>query len=164
MPKQDFHLNMVEICRKEKLIPSELTTLFNEQAKAKKDLIILINKTIPDKKTSKQLIHALDYARKFFEFCKGMLIAWNKASPKKKNSFHISEPFLLSLDNYSTINMDICDKLKGHVPELALHFNANPKLISKYLESCAKNFGFSRLRIQAIHRKYLEFEAQIAYA
>ncbi len=163
MPKPDFHFNIADLCRKENIIPPAIEPLFKKQAEEKKDLTSLINKTLVDKRTVRDLLHAIDYTRKFFDFCKGMLMAWNKASPEKKESFHLSEELLLSLENYANMNLDICNKLKNHVPELSAHFKANPKLISKLLDSCAESFGVSRLRLQKLHTQYLEFESKRAY-
>lgn len=163
MPKQDFRLNTVEICRAENLTPLGFEPLFNRQAKTKEDLISLIKKIGLSKQLRARLLPALDRTKEFSNFCKSLRASWNRASPVKKESYHLSEKFLSALEDFAIVNLEVCNELKEQSDVLSLHLKVKPKFMNELLDASAVAFSFARATLQALHRSYLGFESQRAY-
>lgn len=163
MAKPDFQVNIVEICRAQNIIPPGLEPLFQRQADAKQKLTGLAERQIVNRDTFNALLKALDHTNAFSKFCKQLRASWNSASSKEKESYHLSEPFLLALEEFASANLAVCDSLKKHILPLSTQLEQKPALLSQLLDSSVFLFGLSVTTVQLIHKSFLDFESRKAY-
>lgn len=163
MGRVDLQVNIVEICRARSSIPSGLEPLFQRQADSKQKLIALAERQIVNRDTKNALLKVLEHTNGFSKFCKQMRVSWNRASSKEKEAYHLSEPFLLALEDFASANLAVCDSLKKHILPLSTQLEQKPAIISQLLESSAFLFGFAATTVQLIHKSFLDFESKRAY-